>query len=115
MKVSEVTSGRWEPFEVEYLDHKAIWFYGQPVPSGDDPRFSVTAWVSTNAGEFQKVVAAEAIDEEVEDLVERAKAGLIEQVTPHIEPATKVLVVDPDEQLYARGGYPEPPPSWDSF
>jgi hypothetical protein len=44
--------------------------------------FTVTAWVSFQGNEYEEVVAARALDDEVEPLVERAKAGLLEKVAP---------------------------------
>ena len=81
MKVSEVTSGGWRSFAVPGLAGTAIWFYGPPVPSGDDPRLSVTAWLSiAGIAECHEIVAAKAMTDEVEPLVERAKSGLIVKV-----------------------------------
>ena len=87
MQVIDVTIVWSQSFRVPNLDHKAIVFYGPPLPKGhNEPMFTVTAWVSFHGREYEEVVAAMALDDEVEPLVERAKAGLLEKVAPLLAP-----------------------------
>ena len=87
MQVIDVITTLSESFEIPNLGHKAIVFYGPPLPKGRlEPMFTVTAWVSFSGEEYEEVVAARTLDDEVEPLVEKAKAGLITKVAPVLAP-----------------------------
>jgi hypothetical protein len=70
-----------DTFAIPGLDHKAIVFYGPPLPKSGEPMFVVTAWASIGLDEYLEVVPAKSLSDIVENLVERAKSGLIDQVT----------------------------------
>lgn len=76
-----------EAFVIPGLDHKAIVFYGPPLPKSGEPTFAVTAWTSIGADEYCEVVPAEHLSDQVESLVELAKAGLVAQVAKRVAPA----------------------------
>jgi hypothetical protein len=73
-----------DTFTIPGLDHKALVFYGPPLPMSGEPMFTVTAWASIGLDEYCEVVSAKGLSDRVEDLVERAKAGLIAQVVPRV-------------------------------
>jgi len=48
--------------------------------------FVVTAWTSIGLDEYCEVVPAKSLSVPVENLVERAKSGLIDQVAAQLNP-----------------------------
>ena len=68
-------------------DLNAYVFYGPPLPKSGEPMFAVTAWTSIGPDEYCEIVPAEHLSDQVESLVERAKAGLIAQVAKRVTPA----------------------------
>ena len=87
MQAIDVTYYWKESFDVPHLGHKAIVFYGPPLPMGRaGPMFSVTAWVSIGENEYEEVVPAKHLSDDVEEMVGRAKAGLLAQVAPLVAP-----------------------------
>ncbi len=86
MQVLDVDEYWRDAFAIPGLDHKAIVFYGPPLPKSGEPMFVVTAWTSIGLDEYCEVVAAKSLSEPVENLVERAKSGLIDQVAARLNP-----------------------------
>jgi hypothetical protein len=84
MQVLDVDQYWRDTFAIPGLDHKAIVFYGPPLPKGGEPMFAVTAWASIGLDEYWEVVPAKSLRDQVENLVERAKSGLIDQVANRV-------------------------------
>jgi hypothetical protein len=76
-----------ETFIIPGLGHKALVFYGPPLPKSSGPIFAVTAWTSIGPDEYCEIVPAEHLSDQVERLVERAKTGLAAQVAKRVAPA----------------------------
>jgi hypothetical protein len=87
MQVLDVEQYWRESFSVPGLDHKALVFYGPPLPKSREPMFAVTAWTSIGHDEYCEVVPAKHLSDQVENLVEKAKAGLAAQVARRLDPA----------------------------
>jgi hypothetical protein len=75
-----------DTFTIPGLDHKALVFYGPPMPKSGQPIFAVTAWTSIGLDEYCEVVPAKRLSDHVEALVEQAKARLIDQVLTRLNP-----------------------------
>lgn len=88
MKVFEVEDYYREAFIVPNLDHKAIVFYGPPLPKYKEAIFSVVAWVAIGHDEQVAIVDAKSVSDEVEPLVEQAKAELVQKVAEALKPAS---------------------------
>ena len=86
MQVLDVDEYWRDTFTIPGLDHKALVFYGPPLPKSGEPMFTVTAWTSIGLEAYCEVVPAKGLSDRVESLVERAKAGLIAQVEPRLNP-----------------------------
>lgn len=84
-------------YQIPGLAEVAIVYYGPARPSGGDPRFTVTAAVCINGRDYRGSAHAESLDDDVEPLVEQAKAALHERVAPVIERGTEVYVINPGE------------------
>jgi hypothetical protein len=86
MQVLDVEEYWKDTFAIPGLDHRAIVFYGPPLPRSGEPMFVVTAWASIGRDEYWEVVPAKHLSDQVETLVERAKSGLIAQVATRLGP-----------------------------
>jgi hypothetical protein len=75
-------------FTIPGLDHKALVFYGPPMPKSGQPMFTVTAWTSIGLEEYCEVVPAKRLSDDVEDLVGQAKERLVDQVLTRLGPTT---------------------------
>ena len=73
-----------DTFTIPGLDHKALVFYGPPLPKSGEPMFAVTAWTSIGLDDYCEVVPARRLSDHVESLVEQAKAGLVDQVAKRV-------------------------------
>ncbi len=85
MQVVDVEAYWRGTFTIPGLDHKALVFYGPPMPKSGQPVFAVTAWTSMGLDEYCEVVPAKHLSDQVDDLVEQAKARLIDQVLTKLQ------------------------------
>lgn len=85
MQVLDVEEYWRDTFNIPGLDHKALVFYGPPLPKSGQPMFAVTAWTSIGNDEYCEVVPAKRLTDRVERLVEQAKAGLVNQVVTRVQ------------------------------
>jgi hypothetical protein len=86
MQVLDVEEYWKDSFAIPGLNHRAIVFYGPPLPKSGEPMFVVTAWASIGHDEYWEIVPAKKLSDNVESLVELAKSGLIDQVAARLGP-----------------------------
>ena len=84
MQVVDIEDYWRDTFTIPGLGHKALVFYGPPLPKSGEPVFAVTAWTSIGLDEYCEVVPAKRLSDRVESLVEQAKAGLVAQVSKRL-------------------------------